>query len=310
MDQIRGLKRAPLLVLLGPTASGKTVLAVALAKQINGAIISADSRQVFKGMDIGTGKDLAIYNGIDHYLIDIREAGDQYHVAHFQDDFQEALLSIRAQGKKPILCGGTGLYIQSVLQDYTFTAVPIDLPLRKQLEEKSGEELEKLYLSLPKPFDFKADISTKKRLIRAIEISFWLKAHQLPKLKAQPLEALVFGLDLPLEERRNRITVRLKERLNAGLLQEVKGLLDRGIHPDKLKFYGLEYKYATAYLLGELDESSFFAKLNTEIHRYAKRQMTYFRKMEKDGLTIHWLNALHSQQENVNAMCRVLNDMG
>jgi tRNA dimethylallyltransferase len=285
---------------LGPTASGKTALAVALAKEINGAIISADSRQVFRGMDIGTGKDLVEYKGVDYYLINIRDAGDSYHVAHFQDDFQEALLSIQAQGKTPILCGGTGLYIQSVLQHYAFTSIPRSDDLRINLLEKDIEELEKLFLSLPQPTGFKADISTKKRLIRAIEIVSWLKTNpHEPTNQHQNLDAQVFGIQLPLNDRRAKITQRLEQRLAAGLIEEVQGLIEAGVPADKLKFYGLEYKYVTAFLLGEIDRNQLFTKLNTEIHRFAKRQMTYFRKMEKDGITIHWLDGRNAIAENV-----------
>ncbi|WP_134089481.1 tRNA (adenosine(37)-N6)-dimethylallyltransferase MiaA [Olivibacter sp. XZL3] len=295
MDQIRGL-----ICILGPTASGKTSLAVALAKKINGAIISADSRQVFRGMDIGTGKDLAEYEGVDYYLIDIRDAGADYHVAHFQDDFQEALLKIQAQGKIPILCGGTGLYIQSVLQHYMFTAIPRNDSLRFHLLEKDMEELEKLFLSMPQPTTFKADISTKKRLIRAIEIASWLKDNPQAVVKQpQKPAALVFGIQLSLDDRRARITQRLEKRLAAGLIDEVKRLMDAGVSADKLKFYGLEYKYVTAFLLGEMDRQQLFTKLNTEIHRFAKRQMTYFRKMEKDGIHIHWLDGTDFVAENV-----------
>lgn len=297
MDQISGL-----ICILGPTASGKTSLAVALAKRINGAIISADSRQVFRGMDIGTGKDLQAYEGIDYYLINIRDAGDDYHVAHFQDDFQDALLSIVADGKTPILCGGTGMYIQSVLQHYRFTSTPVNQELRSKLADKNIEELEKLYLSIPHTSTFKADISTKKRLIRAIEVTSWLTKHPMEKESPHVLNALIFGILLPLEKRRIRITERLNKRLTEGLLDEVRDLLAKNVSADKLKFYGLEYKYATAYLLGEMEYDAFYAKLNTEIHRYAKRQMTYFRKMEKDGLYIHWLDGMQSLTEQVDGM--------
>jgi len=306
MDQIRGL-----IVILGPTASGKTALAVGLAKKLNGSIISADSRQVFKGMDIGTGKDLNEYGEITHYLIDIRHAGEEYHVAHFQDDFQEALLTIRAQEKTPILCGGTGMYIQSVLQDYAFTAVPRNQELRNHLQNKSIEDLEKLFLSMHKPTSYKADISTKKRLIRAIEIISWLNTHpEISIMPSRKLDAQVFGISLPLEERRKRITVRLKKRLENGLINEVKGLLDRGVTAEKLMFYGLEYKYVTSYLLGKLSYDELFIKLNTEIHRFAKRQMTYFRKMEKDNIPIHWLNGTHTIAQNCEAILKKLEGEG
>lgn len=304
MDQVRGL-----VCILGPTASGKTNLAVALAKKLNGAIISADSRQVFKGMNIGTGKDLEEYQGIDYYLIDIRNAGEDYHVALFQDDFQEALLSIRAQGKLPILCGGTGLYIQAVLQQYTYTGIPRNDKLRAQLSEKNHEELEKLFLSLPRPEDFKADISTKKRLIRAIEIADWFRHNPADISKPiQKLDARVFGIQLPLDHRRMKITRRLEKRLEAGLINEVQDLIKAGISTEKLKFYGLEYKYVTAFILGEMDRQQLFTKLNTEIHRFAKRQMTYFRKMEKDGIPIYWLDGTAPLAENVEIISTSLRE--
>ncbi|QNL51408.1 tRNA (adenosine(37)-N6)-dimethylallyltransferase MiaA [Olivibacter sp. SDN3] len=292
-----------MICILGPTASGKTALAVHVAGKVNGAIISADSRQVFKGMDIGTGKDLATYGTIDHYLIDILEPGDDYSVAHFQDDFYEAFLDILLKQKRPILCGGTGMYMQSVLQGYTHTSVPVNPELRVHLEKKDIEELEKFFLSIPKPDTYRADISTKKRLIRAIEVAQW-SMHNKSPVGRTGIESVIFGLSLPLEERRRRITNRLEERLKAGMLDEVSALLKQGVPEEKLKFYGLEYKYATAYLLGEMDYTSFFEKLNTEIHRYAKRQMTYFRKMEKDGLRIHWLDATAPIKKNTEKILR------
>jgi len=302
MDQIRGL-----IGILGPTASGKTSLAVALAKKINGAIISADSRQIFKGMDIGTGKDLDEYAGVNYYLIDIREAGDEYNVAHFQDDFQEALLTIRETQKTPILCGGTGMYMQSVLQGYVYTAIPRNDELRTKLLDKGTDELEKLFLSLQTTVYFQADISTKKRLIRAIEIAFWLKENtDTALISPQKIEARVFGIALPLAERRIRITNRLNKRLENGLIVEVERLLAQGVSADKLKFYGLEYRYVTAYLLGELAYEQMFIKLNTEIHRFAKRQMTYFRKMEKDGIVIHWLDGMKGEEENCKEIMKLL----
>lgn len=295
-----------MICILGPTASGKTALAVSVAGEVNGAIISADSRQVFKGMDIGTGKDLLTYGTIEHYLIDILEPGDDYSVAHFQDDFYEAFLDIQLKQKKPILCGGTGMYIQSVLQGYAHTAVPINPELRQHLREMGIAELEKFFLSIPEPNAFRADISTKKRLIRAIEIAKWLQLHKSAEMRKTAIASVIFGLVLPLEERRRRITNRLEERLKAGMLDEVSALLQQGVPAEKLKFYGLEYKYATAYLLGEIDYATFFEKLNTEIHRYAKRQMTYFRKMEKDGLQIRWLDATVPIEENVEEILQAI----
>ncbi len=235
----------PLIGILGPTASGKTKLAIALAERINGAIISADSRQVYRGMDIGTGKDLDEYGAIPYYLIDTLTAGEQYSVSRFRQDFVDVFRKVVNSGRYPILCGGSGLYIQAVLQDYRFG----------QAEPAGGAAL--------------------------------LSGHRL------------FGIDLPLVVRRERITHRLRLRLEAGLIAEVEGLLRAGIPAEQLIFYGLEYKYATLYLQGALDKEVFFIKLNTEIHRFAKRQMTYFRKMEKDGLRIHWLDGTLPAAENV-----------
>ena len=278
-----------LIVILGPTASGKTRLAVEVAKRTNGAIISADSRQVYRGMDLGTGKDLDEYQDIPYFLIDIREAGDTYHVSQYRNDFHEALGRIRQQGKQPILCGGTGWYIQSVLQRFDYSGVPVNTALRSELESLGTDTLREMLARLPVPADFTADTSTRKRLIRALEICTWCRHHTLPPQQHAPVPALLFGISPSIESRRQRITERLRSRLEQGLVEEVRQLLQSGISPERLMYYGLEYKYVTHYLLGELDDETFFARLNTEIHRFAKRQMTYFRKMEKDGLAIHWL---------------------
>ncbi len=280
----------PLIVILGPTASGKTRLAVEVAKRINGAIISADSRQIYRGMDLGTGKDLEEYGDIPYYLIDIRAAGNTYDISQYRADFHRSLEHIRQTGKQPILCGGTGLYIQSVLQGFDYSVVPVDIALRKELEAIGMESLSKKLLELPIPADFTPDTSTKKRLIRAIEICQWCQYHPLPPSPYPLVPAILFGIDPPVEIRRQRITERLTLRLEQGLIEEVKQLLQGGVSPEQLMYYGLEYKYVTQYLLGEWEYPTFFARLNTEIHRFAKRQMTYFRKMEKDGLAIHWLH--------------------
>lgn len=278
-----------LIVILGPTASGKTRLAVEVARRMDGAIISADSRQVYRGMDLGTGKDLGEYGDIPHFLIDIRDAGDTYHVSQYHSDFHEALSRIRRLGKRPILCGGTGLYIQSVLQPFDYSVVPVNLALRQELETLETDELRNRLKRMPVPPGFQADTSTKKRLIRALEISGWCEHHPLPSSRHPAVHAVIFGINPPVETRRQRITERLLRRLEQGLVDEVRQLLQAGVPPERLVYYGLEYKYATRYLMGELDDETFFARLNTEIHRFAKRQMTYFRKMEKDGLKIHWL---------------------
>jgi len=278
-----------IVVILGPTASGKTRLAVEVAKRINGAIISADSRQIFRGMDIGTGKDLDVYEDIPHYLIDIRAAGDHYHVAQYQQDFQQALNAMRESGRRPILCGGTGLYLHAALAGFAYSAVPVSTGRRAILEQLDKATLVRMLESLPPPPNFFADTSTKKRLIRAIEIAEWSQNHALPEDTHQPPAACIFGIDPPLEIRRQRITERLTQRLDAGLLNEVETLLNGGVSAQQLIRYGLEYKYTTSYLLGALDYDTYVARLNTEIHRFAKRQMTYFRKMEKEGFAIHWL---------------------
>ncbi|WP_262247765.1 tRNA (adenosine(37)-N6)-dimethylallyltransferase MiaA [Parapedobacter soli] len=278
-----------LIVILGPTASGKTRVAVEVAKQIDGAIISADSRQVYRGMDIGTGKDLDAYGAVPYFLIDIREAGDTYHVSQYRSDVQEALADIERHGKRPILCGGTGLYIQSVLQRLDFSHIPVDASERSRLEALPREDLIGMLQKLNRPPGFKADTSTKKRLVRAIEICKWCQYQALPANQHVAVPAVIFGINPPVEIRRKHITERLERRLDEGLVEEVKQLLQKGVPPERLMYYGLEYKYTTRYLLGELDYPRFFARLNTEIHRFAKRQMTYFRKMERDGLKIHWL---------------------
>lgn len=279
-----------LLVILGPTASGKTQLAVEVAKRINGAVISADSRQIYRDMDIGTGKDLDVYQEVPYHLVNIRAAGDDYHVAQYQQDFRRALDAVLQAGRRPILCGGTGLYLHAALSGFAYSMVPVAMARRATLEQLDRESLVRLLENLPRPAGFTADISTKKRVIRAIEIAEWCQHHPSPRDIQRPPATRIFGIAPPVEIRRQRITERLVQRLNAGLVDEVQQLLDGGVSPQRLIRYGLEYKYTTQYLLGTLDYETYFARLNTEIHRYAKRQMTYFRKMEKDGFPIHWLS--------------------
>ncbi|MFN8348492.1 MAG: tRNA (adenosine(37)-N6)-dimethylallyltransferase MiaA [Spirosomataceae bacterium] len=297
-----------LIVILGPTACGKTHLATHLAYQINGEIISADSRQVYRGMDIGTGKDLKEYTVLDrkipYHLIDVIEAGDAYNVFRFQQDFYRTFDEITSRGNIPLLCGGTGLYIEAVLQDHRFTAVPVDEDLRQTLAACTDDELLTKFNSIASNYSAFADTSTRKRLIRAIEIAVYLQDHPLPDSPRLPLQYRIYGLDLPVEERRTRITRRLHERLQTGMIEEVKGLLDRGIPAEKLIYYGLEYKFITEYLLGTLVYNEMVERLNVAIHQFAKRQMTFFRKMERDGLTIHWLDALLPTEELID---RILN---
>ncbi|MCU0341437.1 MAG: tRNA (adenosine(37)-N6)-dimethylallyltransferase MiaA [Spirosomaceae bacterium] len=302
----------PLIVILGPTACGKTRLAVHLARRLGGEVISADSRQVYRGMDIGTGKDLSEYfvdnEAIPYHLIDILAAGAQYNVHQFQQDFQEVLTDIDARQKQPILCGGTGLYIEAVLRNYQFTAIPVDETLRQALAQRTDDELLTIFQNSPSAYTPMADTSTRKRLIRAIEIAHYLYQNpHLPNTQhairntqyaipnaqyaTRNAQYLIFGLSLPVELRRERITARLHERLQNGMVEEVQQLLDSGLTPEQLVYYGLEYKFITQYLTSEMDYDTMTTRLNVAIHQFAKRQMTYFRKMERDGLLIHWLDA-------------------
>jgi tRNA dimethylallyltransferase len=296
----------PLIVILGPTASGKTKLAVNVASKLNGEIISADSRQVYRGMNIGTGKDYEDYlpafkqnhdwpAGIEGvHLIDIVEAGESYNVAFFQRDFQKAYQDIFSRNKTPILCGGTGMYIESVLRNYEDTQVPISQGFRDELSLKTGAELISIFQG--KYFQENADISTRKRLIRAMEIGKWkLENIDLKKEVSNlflNINKIVFGINIPVEIRRKRITKRLHDRLNNGMIEEVKYLLESGISAEKLIFYGLEYKFITEYLIGELSFDEMTKRLEIAIHQFAKRQMTFFRSMERKGIKINWLDGM------------------
>ncbi|TKC10039.1 tRNA (adenosine(37)-N6)-dimethylallyltransferase MiaA [Pedobacter polaris] len=285
----------PLLIILGPTASGKTKLAVSLADEFNGEIISADSRQIFKGMDIGTGKDLAEYhiNGkqIPYHLINIRSAGDKYNVNLFKEDFYHSFQDINQRNRLPILCGGTGMYIHSVLQNYELTAVPRDESLRAKYEGFSREQLQDTLNSYPKKLREQADSSSSKRLIRAIEIAEYLQYNDVKKKERPIINPIVIGLQSDLTTRRDRILARLDLRLKNGLIEEVESLLANGVSLEILTFYGLEYKFVASYLVGDIDFVSLKERLGIAICQFAKRQMTFFRKMEKDGVQINWLNA-------------------
>jgi tRNA dimethylallyltransferase len=292
---INGMKY-PLIVILGPTASGKTHLATHLAHKIQGEIISADSRQVYRGMNIGTGKDLEEYvidnQAIPYHLIDILNAGEQYHIHQFQQDFHHAFGDISSRNKPAILCGGSGMYLEAVLKGYELTSIPINEKLREKLIEKTYEELLCYTETLVRIEGFNPDLSTKKRLIRAIEISQFLSQNP-DYVISKPIipKSIIFGLNPATEIRRISITNRLHQRLQNGLIEEVKALINSGISPDKLIFYGLEYKFITQYLMGELDYELMVERLNIAIHQFAKRQMTYFRKMERDNLKINWLDS-------------------
>lgn len=282
-----------LITVLGPTASGKTNFACHLAYELNSEIISGDSRQVYRSMDIGTGKDLDDYcvNGknIPYHLIDILEAGDKYNIFEYQRDFHKIYTDLKEREKTPILCGGSGLYIESVLKGYSLINVPENKELRKKLENKSLEELSTI-LATYKKLHNKTDIDTKQRAIRAIEIEEYIKNNPADKNEFPPLNSLIIGIDIERELRRERITKRLKARLNEGMIEEVQNLLDKGINPTDLIYYGLEYKFVTLFLLKELTYNEMFTQLEIAIHQFAKRQMTWFRGMEKRGLHIHWLD--------------------
>jgi len=271
---------------------------VQVAHQVGGEIISADSRQVYRGMDIGTGKDLSEYTvdgqEIPYHLIDVVDAGDNYNLHRYQQDFHRAVADCQGRGRTPVVCGGTGLYIEAVLSGHAYAAIPVDDVLRLALESMTDAELLNCFAQNPSLYSPLADTSTRKRLIRAIEIGTYLNAYpeaanvtKMPVYKYQ-----IFGIDLPVEVRRQRITTRLHERLQHGMIDEVKRLLQEGVPANKLIFYGLEYKFITQYLTGELDYASMTTLLETAIHQFAKRQMTFFRKMERDGLAIHWLDGV------------------
>lgn len=284
-----------LLIILGPTASGKTKLAVSIANEFGGEIISADSRQIFRGMDIGTGKDLAEYRiedkQIPFHLIDIVDAGEKYHVNLFKEDFYRSLQIVRDHNAMPILCGGTGMYIHSLLQNHEFTAIPIDENLRTDLQQKPKDFLINHLNSYPKNLRENADYSSVKRLIRAIEIAEYLKNNDFKKIERPQFNPLIIGLNNEVEARRKKILDRLELRLKNGLIEEVEALIAKGITIDMLTFYGLEYKFIAAYLTNQFDLETLKETLGVAICQFAKRQMTFFRKMEKDGVQINWLDA-------------------
>ena len=298
-----------LITIIGPTASGKTKLAVNLANVLDAEIISGDSRQVYRGMDIGTGKDLSEYTiggkQIPYHLIDMADAGYKYNVYEYQHDFLQAYTSICERGKRPILCGGTGLYVESVLRGYQLVPVPADPVLRCRLEQNTLPELIKI-LSTYKKLHNTTDVDTVKRAIRAIEIEEYYMNHPEISSGFPEIPYVVFGLQLDREERRKRISQRLKARLNEGLVEEIRALLDRGIPVEDLIYYGLEYKYVSLYVTGALSYEAMFSQLEIAIHQFAKRQMTWFRGMEKRGILIVWLDALTDTDENVQMMLDAL----
>jgi tRNA dimethylallyltransferase len=299
-----------MLTILGPTATGKTQLAANIAFRIKGEVLSADSRQIYRGMDLGTGKDLADYsiNGysVPYHLIDMAEAGTQYNVFEFQREFITSYTDIRSRGSFPIFCGGSGLYLEAVLKGYKLTQVPSDRQRRAELELLSLEELS-ILLKGYKSVHNSSDTETKNRAIRAIEIEEYLLNHHELDFDFPKIDSLIVGIRLDRDIRRERITKRLKQRLKDGMLEEVQGLLDRGISPEDLTYYGLEYKFLTLYLIGELTKEELFERLNIAIHQFAKRQMTWFRKMEREGFDIHWIDGLLPMEEKVEVVLNLLN---
>ena len=291
-----------LISVVGPTASGKTALAVRLAAELGGEVISADSRQIYRGMDIGTGKDLGEYSWkgrkVPCHLIDIVEAGAKYNVFEYQNDFLKVWEDCRQRGVFPVLCGGSGLYVEAVLKGYKLLAVPVDEELRVSLAGLALPELAQRLAGYKKLHNT-TDVDTVKRAIRAIEIEEYYLTHPYEEKDFPELRPLIVGVDVSREVRRERITARLHARLQEGMVEEVKRLLDSGIKPEDLIYYGLEYKYLTLYLTGELGYEEMVEKLNVAIHQFAKRQMTWFRKMERDGFDIHWLDASLDLDEKV-----------
>lgn len=280
-----------LLVITGPTASGKTARAVDIARAVGGEIISADSRQLYRGMDIGTGKDLDEYGDVPYHLIDICPAGYKYNLYEYIRDCNAAIADIRSRNRLPILCGGTGLYVEAIVNGIALPEVPENPALRRELEGKTLEELTAILASM-KVLHNTTDVDSCKRAIRAIEIQTYYRLHPDKAVDTTPhplTDAVIVGVDIDRESRRRRISARLRSRLDAGMVQEVKTLLDSGITPDDLIYYGLEYKFITRHLIGELSLDEMTSQLEIAIHQFAKRQMTWFRGMERRGHTIHWL---------------------
>ena len=296
-----------MITILGPTASGKTSLAVALAARIDAEIISADSRQVYRGMTIGTGKDLDDYRQgdrlIPYHLIDICEPGTKYNLFQYQQDFHLIYNNIVARGVRPILCGGTGLYIESVLKGYALSPVPQNQTLRDELADKSLAELTEMLEDLKRRnhsvMHNRTDVDTAQRAIRAIEIETYNLEHPTDNRTLPPIDSVIIGVDINREERRRKITQRLKQRLEEGMVDEIRQLLDRGIAPENLIYYGLEYKFVTEYVIGKTSYEEMFRQLEIAIHQFAKRQMTWFRGMERRGFTIHWIDALDPMDSKV-----------
>ena len=298
-----------LITILGPTASGKTSLATRLAFELNGEIISADSRQVYRSMDIGTGKDLSEYIvdgvSIPYHLIDIVEPGYKYNLFEYQRDFLQAYNAIQQKGRQPILCGGTGLYIESILKGYKLVPVPENPSLRAELERYELPQLTEK-LKTYKQLHNTTDVDTKKRAIRAIEIEEYYLEHEAEIPEFPKINSLVIGVDIERELRREKISKRLRSRLDEGMVDEVKNILASGVSPDDLIYYGLEYKYLTNYVIGKMTYDDMVSELEIAIHQFAKRQMTWFRGMERRGFTIHWIDATFPMETKIQKILSFL----
>lgn len=303
-----------MITILGPTASGKTALAAHLAAATGGEIISADSRQVYRRMDIGTGKDLADYTvdgrQIPYHLIDIAEPGTKYNLFQYQHDFIRAYNGIVERGAQPILCGGTGLYIEAVLKGYRLAPVPENKELRARLEGKTLAELTEMLAGLKRRngsvMHNTTDVDTAKRAIRAIEIETFNGENPAAAADMPPIDYIIIGVGIDREERRRRITERLRQRLDSGMADEVRALLDSGVAAEDLIYYGLEYKFVTEYVIGRTTRDEMFRSLEIAIHQFAKRQMTWFRGMERRGFTIHWIDAMLPMEEKVNEIRKMI----
>lgn len=298
-----------MLTILGPTAGGKTSVAAKMAFILDGEIISADSRQVYRNMDLGTGKDLEDYiiegKQIPYHLIDIVDAGYKYNVYEYQKDFLKVYSDLQKRKKYPVFCGGSGMYLEAVLKGYKLIPVPANEDLRNELEKKSTEELTVILKSFKKLHNT-SDIDSRKRLIRAIEIeTFYDKSIDVDDYFPK-INSLIIGVKFDRDLRRKKISQRLKQRLDEGMADEVKMILNQGVSPETLIYYGLEYKYLTQYIIGEISFDVMFKRLETAIHQFAKRQMTWFRGMERKGFEIHWLDANASMKEKTERILDLL----
>lgn len=302
-----------MITILGPTASGKTTLAANLAYRICGEIISADSRQVYRGMDIGTGKDLDDYrignSTVPHHLIDICEPGEKYNLFRYQSDFHKVYEAIVNRGHIPILCGGSGLYIEAVLKGYSLSPVPQNDKLRDSLAGKSLEELTRILVGLKEKTGSKmhnrSDVDTPQRAIRAIEIERYNIDNPMPERELPSIDSLLIGVSVDREERRRRISERLRTRIEEGMVDEVRHLMDSGVSAESLIYYGLEYKYVTEYVTGKISYEEMYSRLEIAIHQFAKRQMTWFRGMERRGFHIHWIDASRPTDELVDEILEI-----